>query len=328
MVEERTNAHFLPWVPVEEPLGSLWERQRVFTQSVLKGTRKLELGSIEGAELVSITEKYLLSLHKELDEALDDIAWKEHRLAEQPQLRDNVVEELIDVQKYLWGLMQIWGVTAGEFSQLFNDKSFVVEERWRMRQTPMKQRIAVVDIDGVLFKHSQAFQRWLAINKPYMAGMRKKDNARAWEEAQWEYRLSHDKRHGEADEANISVLRGMAADGWSIVLMTYRPRKLYQSLEYDTLYWLHENGVPYDNLVWAAYEKYFYVKEEFSAADIFIDDEMETCQLVASLGGIRVYHIRPELSSLYGEVDGLIETPDLAGVARWEAGMVAPPKAH
>ena len=271
-----------------------WQDQLDFTRRVLQQTRGLELGSIYGKDLTSITEKYLLSMHKELDEVLDGVDWKEHRNEQGLQVRDNVIGELIDVQKFLWGLMQIWGVTPEEFSSAFQAKTFVVNERFRTEHAVLGDKIAVVDIDGVLFDYDESFRLWLDQARPFMKGASKQSNAIAWEEAKWEYRESHRKRYGEANVANVTALKAMKAAGWTIVLMTYRPKKVFQALEYDTLYWLQHNEVPFDRLIWAAYEKYFYMRDEMRMADIFIDDEFETCQMVAALGK-RVYWMQNDV---------------------------------
>ena len=271
-------------------LAELWDSQYYFTKDMLKDTRKVELGKIEGKELISITEKYILSMHKELSEVLDGLDWKEHRKDNQPQVRSNIIEELIDVQKYVWGLMQIWNVDVEEFISEFEKKTFVVNERWRMEKYILGDKIIVCDIDGVLYQHDKNFREWIEQAKPHMKDSSKKDNALAWEESKWEFRDSEQHRYGDAYKENIQALNELKNKGWDIVLMTYRPKKVFTSLEYDTLYWLKANGVPYDKLIWAAYEKYFYMRDEMRNAEIFIDDEYGTCKLVSSLGK-RVYWV-------------------------------------
>ena len=265
-------------------LTELWNSQYFFTRDMLRDTRKVELGKIEGKELTSITEKYILSMHKELSEVLEELDWKEHRKYNQPQVRSNIIEELIDVQKYIWGLMQIWNVDIDEFINEFEKKTFVVNERWRMEKYILGEKIIVCDIDGVLYQHEKNFKEWIEQARPYMKEASKQDNALAWEEAKWEFRDSEQHRYGDAYKENIEVLTQMKTQGWDIVLMTYRPKKVFTSLEYDTLFWLKSNSVPCDKLIWAAYEKYFYMRDEMRNAEIFIDDELETCRLVASLG--------------------------------------------
>ena len=274
-------------------LEELWQKQLEFTTDVLAKTRDLDINDISEKNLVSISEKYLLSLHKELDEVLDGLNWKEHRSLMMPTVRENLIEEMIDVQKYLWGLMQIWGMSAVDFIQAFDDKSFVVDKRWQMEQAVLGDKVAVVDIDGVLYNEAETFKDWIERARPYMKEASKRDNALAWEEAKWEFRTSQQHRWGSAFKENVDALRRMKyEEGWSIVLMTYRPKKVFSTIEYDTLFWLDNNEVPYDKLIWAAYEKYFYMREEMRNADIFIDDELETCRLVQSLGK-RVYWVYP-----------------------------------
>ena len=300
-------------------LEQLWEDQLEFTRQVISGTRDLVLGEVMGPELISITKEYVLSLHNEVDELLGELSWKEHRKSDTPLLtKDNVLEEMVDVQKFLWGLMQIWGVDFKEFRQAYLNKSFVVRKRWEMEQAQLSSPLLVVDIDGVLYRDVDMFQLWLTNNRPHLVGLSKRDNARAWEEARFAYRQSHEKRYGEAFQENIRALRTFKDAGWSVVLMTYRPKRVFKSLEYDTLYWLERNQVPYDRLIWAAYEKYFYMRDEIEQADVFIDDELETCQMVSSLGN-RVYWVNTGTDSL--EVSGLRAVSSLVEVLEVELGV-------
>lgn len=272
-------------------LENLWDKQLSFTRDVLRRTRELEIEALTEQQRVSITKQYLLSIHTELSEVLGNIDWKDHRKRTGPLVSSNVLEELVDAQKYLWGLMQILGVTSEEFARVFDEKSFVVSERFRMEQTKLEGNVLVVDIDEVLYKHADAFQNWIEKNKPQMVGLSKMDNAMAWEEAKVEFRQSRVKQYGEAYMENVIALRQFKAIGWKIVLMSYRPTKIYGELEYDTLRWLQSKQVPYDRIMWAAYEKHFYLRDELKQATIFIDDDVETCGLVSTLD-MRVYNVK------------------------------------
>ena len=272
-------------------LDSLWQEQLDFTHQVLKRTRGITLSDISLDESISLTKEYVLFLHQELSEVLDSLSWKDHR---QDTLglfyRSNVLEEFIDLQKFLWGMMQIWGVSQDEFITGYQEKSYVVRQREQLEQNTLSDKIVVVDLDGVLFAHDESFQEWLSTNRPQLIQSRKIDNALAWEQARMDYRLSRDKQEGKPILENIQALQRFKDQGWSIIIMTYRPKRVVKSLEYDTLLWLEQHEVPKDKVIWAAYEKYFYMRPEIINADIFIDDEWETCQMVSSLGK-RVYNI-------------------------------------
>lgn len=262
---------------------SMWEAQRDFTARVLQ-VQGMSLENLTATQRVDLTKDYLLSLHREIDEVLDNLDWKRHRRRQTPSFTDNVVEEGIDVQKFLWGLMAIWGATPESFAEMFWQKTFVVEERWRQEQAKLDLPILVVDIDGVLFKHSESFTVWLQENHPALTHVSKVENPMQWEIAKQEYRQSHAKLEGLPDEAGIAATRAFQKAGWSVVLMTYRPAKIFNALEYDTLRWLKDQEVGYDKLFWAAFEKHLYVATEMVSCTAFVEDDLDTCRLMASLG--------------------------------------------
>jgi hypothetical protein len=68
---------------------------------------------------------------KEVAEVLDCIPWKLHDRKTRGICvpREKLVEELVDVQKYLLILLVHHGVSAREFARAFDKKSDIVEER-------------------------------------------------------------------------------------------------------------------------------------------------------------------------------------------------------
>ena len=44
--------------------------------------------------------------------------------------REDLIDELVDVHKFLWGLMATWEITPEEFINQFKKKSAIVEQRW------------------------------------------------------------------------------------------------------------------------------------------------------------------------------------------------------
>ena len=301
-------------------LKSLWEDHRQFTEEVLRWSRNLDLGNLSEDDRKRLTEKYLLSIHTELSEVLGNLDWKDHRKRYGPLVQSNILEELIDVQKYLWGLMQIHGVSVEDFTQAYEQKSLVIWDRLRSEKVLLTKPIIVVDIDEVLYRYDESFREWLKDTHPHMEGMTRRKNATAWEEVKSEYRQSHAKQDGKAYKDNVDALQKFKTAGWTIVLMTYRPAKIYGGLEYDTLVWLRQHKVPYDKIIWAAYEKHLYMRDELKKADVFVDDDEETCKLVAALG-IRTYRIDPNLSDTYQTqykrlvgADNLLSVCNLEGI--------------
>ena len=83
-------------------------------------------------DIVEIIRYYVLSLHKELSEVLDTVQWKLHK-KDKTISKINFSElqvELIDVQKFLWGLMSIIGMNSDEVVNGYTMKSKLVQSSW------------------------------------------------------------------------------------------------------------------------------------------------------------------------------------------------------
>ncbi|MBI2020112.1 hypothetical protein HYS94_01710 [Candidatus Daviesbacteria bacterium] len=77
-----------------------------------------------------LIKEYLLSLHDELSEILHCTNWKWHREDYGSDIDyENLYVELIDTQKFLWGLMHICGMDINKFEEVYDKKSKIVEER-------------------------------------------------------------------------------------------------------------------------------------------------------------------------------------------------------
>ena len=142
-----------------------WEAQEKFTRKSLPVVYGVELGSPEQAEArTRLTKDYILSMVSELSELLHELPdWKSHRNPPiTPVITSNVYEELADLQKFLWGLAMIWGLSYTDMEEQVLLKSQVVETRWRQeRELPSllaTKRVAVVDIDGVLSPYPGALE--------------------------------------------------------------------------------------------------------------------------------------------------------------------------
>ena len=111
-------------------LDEIFELQQGITREVL-AEKGYNLDDLSHSDLTELSRYYILALHKELSEILDNVdGWKLHRPATGEHKRNLLVEEGIDVEKYLVGLLIIWGVTPWEFMATFRAKSKIVADRW------------------------------------------------------------------------------------------------------------------------------------------------------------------------------------------------------
>lgn len=281
-------------------MNKMYDDQHDFSRMVLQ-KRGLDLDDLTDQQRIDLSREWILSIHTELSEVLGNLDWKKHSHRVEPTYERNVQEELIDVQKYLWNLTRLWGLSPEALEEAFWRKTFVVKERWRQEQIQLTEPTLVVDLDDVIYRHGHAFRSWMQEKHPDLTTLSKHGNPMVWERFRAEFRESGYKQSGEPVPFVLEALLAFKQAGWGIVIMTYRPKKLFQGLEYDTLLWLQTHAAQYDKVIWAAYEKYFYVSEAVQACTVFVDDEPETCQLMSSLGK-QVFQVTGEVDRGYIEL--------------------------
>jgi hypothetical protein len=270
----------------------LWDRQRLFTEKVI-GRLDKPMAELTDLEKIEWTRQYLLSIHAEASEVLNCMPWKKHRKTSLKDLsRGNLMIELIDVQKYLWGLMQVWGMTPEEFEQVYNDKSFEVEHRWfqehELENIENLEGVAVIDIDGVLNDYPICFINW--VEEKYGHEMVKqimKDRA-SYEEVKDDYRASGAKRTLWVNTTSRDALKVLKAKGIPIVLLTDRPYMKIKRISYDTMAWLDSNDIPYDYLFWSQGQSKTHIAKKVKSVAFVVDDKPKTCDQFYELG-IRTY---------------------------------------
>lgn len=113
-----------------DSLKELWKIQKSFNVKVI------DFKNITDKERCKLTEEYILSCIKELVEVADEVSYKTYKETK-PINKANIKEELIDVQKFLICLFQIWDIEPEEFVAEFKRKSKVVELRYE-KIAPMK----------------------------------------------------------------------------------------------------------------------------------------------------------------------------------------------
>lgn len=273
----------------------LWDMQESFTHKFFAtkgGMPKTE------KELTDSTKDYLLHLMKEVTEVLDQISFKMHRTPKDFVDRGNVLEEMVDCQKYLWGLMQLWDFSYEDFFEEFRRKSSVVEQRFaqeRSMHALRDEKCVLIDIDGVLSDYPRCFYEAVSrsshfVNSYHYCG----DAATA---AEWLRELPVDKyeevkrwyRQSGA-KADLPVLAGacemltrIRERGVKIVLLTNRPYAEHFRIYPDTLEWLAKNNLPYDAIIWAK-DKGFEAVKNFSNVLWAVDDQADNIEKLRAAG--------------------------------------------
>jgi hypothetical protein len=274
-------------------LEDLWRKQKAFTALGLATIDK-PIQQLTEDDRIRLTKDYIEYLHAELVEVLNNIPWKKHRYTG-PSNRRNLVEELIDVQKFLWGLMQIWGISLEEFTDMFNEKSLIVEQRFRQEHILpsllLNKKVAVVDIDDVVVNWTQGFADWAWDHYPDLPRN--------------DYKKFTTKREALKDEIhgsgvmrdaglfkNIGAygVRLLAKAGYTIVYLTARPITKHPNLINDTVVWLKGQNLSTEYIYYSDVNKHTFILDNIPTASVLFDDD-ETIVENALKYGIPAYRI-------------------------------------
>jgi dimeric dUTPase (all-alpha-NTP-PPase superfamily) len=115
-----------------DKLEEIYEIQLKFTEKFFKEKQDLSLKQVRNNKhmLVKWNKEYILALIAEATEVLNEVDWKMHKKMNLPtDARDRLLEESIDVMKFLLGLMIVNGFTVDQVYDMFKSKSIKVEKR-------------------------------------------------------------------------------------------------------------------------------------------------------------------------------------------------------
>jgi len=143
------------------------------------------------------------------------------------------------------------------------------------------ERIAIIDIDGVLVDYPNVFLEWVEKNKGILfTDLNEMKNAMSvekYESIKKEYRDSGIKRvlpiKGNAKE----ILELLKQQKWKIWVVTSRPDMC--PVNVDTKFWL-DNNLPYDKLIFMKNKKKLFDKE--NGIKLIIDDNKDFLRWVSS----------------------------------------------
>jgi hypothetical protein len=206
-------------------------------------------------------------------------------------VNDNVLEECVDVLKYLFGIIQLNGFSVDQLYEKFVDKSNVVEAKFHQEEVMDKikaseKQIAFIDIDGVLADWPGGFLKW--------AGYKSLEDFKKNVDKKEQYRIKSEYRTC-GIKAKLDVLSGVESfmkktcEKYSVVLLTARPYKKYFRIYSDTLKWLKDNNICYDAIVFDE-EKEKYIINNFDTDKVAfcIDDDIQNANKLHD-SGFKVY---------------------------------------
>ena len=274
-------------------LRRIFENQKAFNHNIIP------FEDMDDITRQGWTKEHVLHIMSELDEVLREINWKVHRKQDKVVNRKNLVEELIDVFKYLLSIAITWDVTPEEFVEEYWRKSTVVEQRYKQEKNLElvdDKNVVAIDIDGVLAQYPEGFMDFIReqTGMKFINFVQKGDlyddlapffdgDYKAVKDLKHAYRSSGAKANLPMVEGASLALHDLRQMGYSIVLLSARPYKEYPRIFADTIEWLNKNDIPYDAILWDENKEDRIVKE-FPHMKFLVEDNLSNAKKVAKRG--------------------------------------------
>jgi uncharacterized HAD superfamily protein len=273
-----------------------FEQQGKFTQEVLE-----RLGSkfpLSDSDKIQCTKDYILHIVSECHDLLEQLDWKGYWSNPDKLILSNIGIEIVDIQKFVWGLAKIWDMDYDKLLEMYDLKTAEVLHKWKQEKAlhdlQDRDRVCVIDIDGVLTPYPDCFYNWVKEN--YHVNIKKADTV-IWEKYKTLYRESGAKRSLPLITSSREALRKLHAKGYTIVLLTNRPTEKHKRIYSDTITWLSDCQIPYHYIFWASDKKILTIKDKCKGIDFVVDDAPITCMEFKKCG-IKAYQYGKDIQSL------------------------------
>lgn len=254
---------------------------------------------VDEKDAVDISKELMLHVISECMEFMGALSWKALRKSKGQIIRDNLLVQLIDIQKLILSLACVWGFDDEDIFRMFVEKSEVVEQLYR-QEFPLRQlasedvKIVALDIDGVLSDYPRCFYEFVMVRTSVdVEDYDELDSYKAFGGAfdpielaalKDEYRQSGAKRDIPTMQGAVAFTQALRSMGYKIVLLSSRPVKKYSRMFSDTLHWLNKNRVPYDAIMWDENKECRLIDEFGDKVVMFVDDEPVNVARVSASG--------------------------------------------
>lgn len=220
----------------------LWDEQAQLQREI--GLDPIHMSDADRAHEV---KNMLLGLHEEVTELSRESANYKRHLLQAPDVNlHNLTDELADCFKYIVTIAQLFGVERDELVRAFHDKTGVVLDRARSERVKLERetRLLCVDLDDVVADLSD----WPKQLNELQGGVPREHHKLL--------ETYKDDFHSSGRFRTLPVIPG-ARDGlwkarklgYTIVIVTARPHWQYKRIYADTLFWLEDQDIPYDRLL-------------------------------------------------------------------------------
>lgn len=108
-----------------DKLMVMWQLQKEFQKNFY------DPDNITPEEKIKLSKEFILSMHRELGEVLNEMPWKLHRAGDKQTFSpEHIQEELIDCLKVLMNVCIVWGLDESTLFDKFVEKTKIVQSRF------------------------------------------------------------------------------------------------------------------------------------------------------------------------------------------------------
>lgn len=171
--------------------------------------------------------------------------YKHHLLTRVSVERSVIAEEVADVLKTTLALAATFGLDAGDVEEAFWRKTTAISAKAKTERTTLTEgtRLVCLDIDDVVCDLSPLREELggglIDIDAPPA------ERLAAAERVKEQFYEGGRFREMEEVEGASEAIRELAANDFTIVIITARPQWQYKRLYADTVTWLHERRIPF-----------------------------------------------------------------------------------
>ena len=235
------------------------------------------------------TKELVLAAITELTELLAEIncfSWKK----EFEVVETNIIEEAIDVEKFMKKIFLTWGVDEKRYFEEFERKSMVVEQRLKQFKVlkdikDSGARVCAIDLDGVLVEYPNDWIRYINVMKgtkfTNLFEVKKDISNEEYLTLKHNYRISGAEEDVSLTDGALSFVQKLKDLGYSVVIITKRPYKKYFRAFADTKNNLDKHKIPYDAILFDT-EKHKAIVKELPQLEFMVEDNKQIANEVGS----------------------------------------------
>lgn len=233
----------------------------------------------------AMAKDYVIGMLEEVSElAAASTNFKAHILKSSDQSVSAILEEAVDVAKYLFSLMHLYGITSDEFHQRFIEKTEVIRHRAEAIDMELTSdtKLIAMDLDGCVVDLQPLDDELDVIAR---SGDSPSSILAQQESVKFEWREQGKFLDLPPIKDAIRTVKCLKNNGYQIAIITARPQKQHKRLYSDTIRWLQKYHVPYDLLLFGR-DKAEMICDHLKPAfpQYFIEDRVKHALEVAALG--------------------------------------------